>query len=479
MLMKSIGPRLACAIAALFTAPVLAQTSGTWNVTGGGTWNTAANWTGSIPGAGGTATFPATIATVPATISLNIPVTLGAINLAGTSPYTISSSTNAITLVSPRTITVSSGLHNLSAPVSGTAGLTKNGAGTLVVGSASTYTGNTAVNDGVLQVLSASGLGPAGSNNQLGAAFTGQIDLRAGVALQSRNIALATPATVSATEGVLHAGQGPSSSAGNWFLLNATSVGAASGATLTHTGDIIDNNTAGSNGLTKVGAGTVVVKRLGGVTVSSGPSTVQQPLSSLNIAAGTVRVATSGLDDSTSRLNSLTIASGGVLDLQNNALALDYTGSSPINTLRSYLQSGRLTTAFASAQNTRLGYVESSSVAGFAGSFRGQNNLDSTTLLVRRTLPGDANLDGTVSFADLLLLAQNYDGTGRAWGQGDFDYDASTNFSDLLLLAQNYDLTLAGSFAADWSLAQSMVPEPASLTVFASATALLVRRRRR
>ena len=52
---------------------------------------------------------------------------------------------------------------------------------------------------------------------------------------------------------------------------------------------------------------------------------------------------------------------------------------------------------------------------------------------------GDANLDGKVGFADLLLLAQNYGKKDNAnWDQGDFNYDGKVTFADLLLLAQNY-----------------------------------------
>ena len=53
--------------------------------------------------------------------------------------------------------------------------------------------------------------------------------------------------------------------------------------------------------------------------------------------------------------------------------------------------------------------------------------------------PGDANGDGKVDFADLLILAQNYGNTGATFAQGDFDGDGVVDFTDLLILAQNYD----------------------------------------
>jgi SdrD B-like domain len=55
-------------------------------------------------------------------------------------------------------------------------------------------------------------------------------------------------------------------------------------------------------------------------------------------------------------------------------------------------------------------------------------------------LAGDATRDGVVDFNDLLILAQNYNQTGKTFTQGNVDYsaDGSVNFNDLLLLAQNY-----------------------------------------
>jgi len=53
-------------------------------------------------------------------------------------------------------------------------------------------------------------------------------------------------------------------------------------------------------------------------------------------------------------------------------------------------------------------------------------------------LPGDANGDGVVNFADLLILAQNYGKSGTTFSQGDFNGDGLVSFADLLLLVQYY-----------------------------------------
>jgi hypothetical protein len=60
-------------------------------------------------------------------------------------------------------------------------------------------------------------------------------------------------------------------------------------------------------------------------------------------------------------------------------------------------------------------------------------------------LAGDANRDRKVNFQDLVILAQNYNTTGKTFGQGNFNYDAGgvVNFADLVLFAQRYNTELA------------------------------------
>jgi hypothetical protein len=67
-------------------------------------------------------------------------------------------------------------------------------------------------------------------------------------------------------------------------------------------------------------------------------------------------------------------------------------------------------------------------------------------------LAADANRDRKVDFADLVILAQNYNTTGGAtFAKGDFNHDGDVDFEDLVLLAQRYNTTLppaAGAIAA-------------------------------
>jgi uncharacterized repeat protein (TIGR03803 family) len=101
----------------------------------------------------------------------------------------------------------------------------------------------------------------------------------------------------------------------------------------------------------------------------------------------------------------------------------------------------------------------------------------------------DTNGDNTVDFDDLLTLAQHYGSpTAMSWEQGDFTGDGAVNFDDLLILAQHYGSSSGltaietrelndNGFAADWRLANSLVPEPACLSLLAICVNLSRRRR--
>jgi uncharacterized repeat protein (TIGR03803 family) len=99
-------------------------------------------------------------------------------------------------------------------------------------------------------------------------------------------------------------------------------------------------------------------------------------------------------------------------------------------------------------------------------------------------LPGDANTDGQVNFADLLILAQHYNQSTDLWSQADFTRDGQITFADLLVLAQNYNRTrpvpgLTTSTLLAEPQAAPIIPEPSSLLLLSATTTLLKRRRRK
>jgi fibronectin-binding autotransporter adhesin len=125
-------------------------------------------------GLGGTGTWNATVrkwyngsAEVPWVSGINAVFwgTAGTVTISGThsvnslvfksTGYTLSG--GAITLAGPSIAVDAGATATINTPVSGAAGLVKDGGGTLHLGAANTYTGGTTVAAGVLNVMNASG----------------------------------------------------------------------------------------------------------------------------------------------------------------------------------------------------------------------------------------------------------------------------------------------------------------------------------
>jgi hypothetical protein len=231
---------------------------------------------------------------------------------------------------------------------------------------------------------------------------------------------------------------------------------------------------------------------------------VSQHVAQLNVTSGVVRLASgAGLIEAAG-----VQASNGQLDLTDNRLIVDYTpGNDPITSInqqiaRGYNAGGTLwggsgiisSTAAASPTARGLGYAEASEALGAAGGTFGGEAVDPTAVLVRYTLLGDATLDGSVDFIDLVKLAQNYNTrvastTSSWWYRGDFNYDGNVDFNDLVKLAQNYNTAFPGApipgatpaFEQDLAAAFAQAPEPGTLALlgFCAAAAQVRRRRRR
>jgi hypothetical protein len=194
---------------------------------------------------------------------------------------------------------------------------------------------------------------------------------------------------------------------------------------------------------------------LGDVSVS-GAGTMRVMLvrqNSLTIGAGgTIRGNPPPLNvQGTHRVRSLTIAENGnnvlgTWDIENGKVVVDYTGASPIASIRKYLASGfaggswngtGLQTSKAannSAHNTALGYVEASQIFGPAGGVFAGVAVDGSAVLVRYTWYGDTDLNAKINFDDYVRIDNGFNNHLSGWFNGDFNYNGVVNFDDYVLI---------------------------------------------
>lgn len=72
-------------------------------------------------------------------------------------------------------------------------------------------------------------------------------------------------------------------------------------------------------------------------------------------------------------------------------------------------------------------------------------------------IPGDANADGAVDFADMMALTNQFGTEGGGWAGGDFNLDGRSDFDDFQILAKNFATSVEGA---------AQVPEPSKLPIF-------------
>ena len=158
----------------------------------------------------------------------------------------------------------------------------------------------------------------------------------------------------------------------------------------------------------------------------------------------------------TSVVTSLSIGTGATLDINDNALIVNYTGASPEAAIRAKIIEGRggagigngtwdgtgITSGAAAAANAlnpesrSIGYANNGSLPlGAYSTFRGQP-LDATSVVMTFTVTGDANLDGKVGDDDVTIAGATYaPGVAQPhWALGDFDYNGFVDDDDVTLL---------------------------------------------
>lgn len=235
----------------------------------------------------------------------------------------------------------------------------------------------------------------------------------------------------------------------------------------------LSGNISGSGNLTKNGPGLVTLSGAntysGNTSINAGTVVLNQNFTTgaaLNLASGaSMKLASNAL---VLKSNALAITGSGSVDLANGAVIVN-SSATPVAAIRALLQQGAsgaswtgngITSSSAASvaadvsnlHKTALGYSDASHLP-----FSSLNGvaINPTSLLVRYTLTGDANLDQIIDSADFAALATSFNQSSGDWFTGDFNYDGQVNALDFNLLASNYGAALPAPAALG-----ALVPEP-------------------
>jgi len=176
----------------------------------------------------------------------------------------------------------------------------------------------------------------------------------------------------------------------------------------------------------------------------------------------------------TPSFKSVAISPVGRLDVNDNSFVVDYTGASPLGTVATpgsltyYIGTAYvngtwtgpgITSSTADAAHFAVGIAEASDVLHISGAqtalFHGLT-VDATSVIVKFTYYGDANLNGRIEGADYSRIDTTFNdeatqGNIGGWFNGDFDYNGKVDGADYALIdvafnSQSGTLFKAGAF---------------------------------
>jgi autotransporter-associated beta strand protein len=355
-------------------------------------------------------------------------------------------------------LTLSGKISGPGALFKGLGGVLPAGDGTVILSnSGNDFTGEFGIYLGTVQV---------NANNALGAT-TGSTAVNYQGTLAFNNVQYTTPERLSVMGtglndlGALRGIAGASKFAGPVHLAGDTTIGVEPGASLELSGRMV-----GTSAVTKSGDGKLILSGAGntwmGDTLLQAGSidfASDHHIARLVLSTATTATVTPGnhLLRTTGVQFNDPVNPDAKLDLTDGRLIVDYadfSGNQPLIDTRNAILAGYVTggshwtgngitsSSAASNVNLAIGYAEASEIVPGGGTWTGEPNIDTSAVLVRTTLAGDATLDGVVDFNDLVKLAQNYnttvsESTESWWNHGDFTYDGITDFNVLVKLAQN------------------------------------------
>ncbi len=464
----------------LSSAQIVRAANGTWTNFASGNWSTVGNWSGSIvaDGTDFTADFSTLNIFADQTVTLSAARTIGNMKFGDNSSpsnnwfLTGSTLTLDTTTGTAPTITVTNQTATISSILAGNDGMTKTGAGTLVLSGGNTYTGATTVNQGTLTLGSGGSLdssstlavGGTGIFNFSGAAAASQT-----VAGLNANVGMGTVNnTVSGT--TLNLGAVTHSAGGMVYFGNTTGTIASTTNTngiigpwaFLGTGTTLDYAVANGagNAISSLGAATTLPTTVGSATTNYTLAGAQTQTA--NTVGNTLRytgaAATLGLGTTSLGLSGLMNAGTGLLTITGTAAnpglvttgELDVVTNTQGITISSVISGtgsvafGGVGTTVATAATTATGLVTLSGSNTYSGgttissgALRATTNTALGTGAVTVANGAQLQLQGGVSIANTI----NINGTSALFsstGSG-----ATPNLTGTVNLQSNSTISLA------------------------------------
>ena len=431
----------------LFAAP---NESGTWTNTAGGVWSNAdtGNWSGGIvaDGAGFTAHFNTLDITAATTVSLGAPRTIGNLVFGDTANSTVgrwvldnnstpaniltlSGATPTITVNNLGNGTLTNSTVTISAVISGSNGLIKDGTGTvagqssfgkgvLVLSGANNYSGGTTISSGALAAANSSAFG------------TGDVTVSSGAQLQVRGVNIANTININGANALFSTSSSGSNLSGIVNLQSDSSISLATNsgnATMTLSGTLnLSGNTLSVNTINVSPAVTIsaVINGSGGITKNND---------------GTLRISGDNINVGT--YSGTTKVTRGVLELgSDGALGSGTFDFAVSNNTTGHIRSSN-TTARTVAAAVAISGVGTDSVYRFGSTSAASNGdltFTNTTDIaldtiqrafdVRNRTQFDAGFTGTGG-----ILMQGGAGTLVINGDSDYSGDTTVNVGTLLV----------------------------------------------